>query len=360
MTAATPPTSKPHGDGGITLTKQTRKTRRLSREILGLLGLSAALTAVALSLMSFGALHLVDMYFRQLLPTYTENQLIAAQQWALNACVAAALVFFVVLLLFLLGRKLSYIAAITRGVEALQHRRMDHTVPVEGHNELTELARAVNYLSARELELRKKEELLHAEREQLIRTLSHDIRTPLTSILSYTEYLTNHPDCDAVQRQSYLALMDGKARQIRQLTDILLQGGSRHPEQFDDARLLFRQLADQMESELEDSFDFAADFSACPAFSGSFDVAELRRIFDNLTSNIVKYAAPDRPVTLHLSFHSGILTLTQRNAVRYGSTADGHHIGLLSIRRIAQHYGGTAETAEDNGTFTIQITFSDF
>lgn len=341
------------------MTDRNVKKRRLTHEILGLLALSVLLTAAAFLLLAFGALHLVEDYFLQMLLPYTENQLIAAQQWALNGCVAAALVFFIGLFLFLLGQKLSYIRSITEGVAALQQHRMDCTVPVEGRNELTELAETINYLSARELELRRKEESLQQQREQLIRALSHDIRTPLTSILSYTEYLTAHPDCEATQRQEYLALMDRKARQIRQLTDILLDGGNRSPEHFDDARLLWQQLAEQMTAELEDDFPFTACVD-CPPFGGTFDVAELQRIFDNLTSNIVKYADPAQPVTLTVALHGGTLTLTQSNTVRSHAAGEGHRIGLLSIRRIAGQYGGTAEAVTEDGQFTITVTLSEF
>lgn len=360
MTAAIPSISKLHGDGGITLTKPT-KHRRLSREILALLALSVAITLAAFGLFAVVTRRLVDSYFANQLLTYTENQLITAQLWALNACAAAALFLFVVLFLLLLGRKLSYIGSITRGVAALQSRRMDHQVPVEGRNELTELAEAINYLSQRELELREKEAALQQEREQLIRTLSHDIRTPLTSILSYTEYLTDHPDCDAPQRQEYLGLMDQKARQIRQLTEILLDGGKTAPERFDDARLLLQQLSAQMEAELEDTFSFTADFSSCPAFSGTFDVAQLQRIFDNLTSNVKKYADPAHGVTLTVALRDTTLMLTQSNTCRPDAAQqEGYHIGLLSIRRIAQQYGGTVEAAQEGGVFTVTVTLSEF
>lgn len=340
------------------MTEKNVSKRSLTREILSLLAGSVAASLAVHALLTAVALHLVDNFFAQN-PTYTENQVITAQMWTANACVAASLAFFIGLFLILLGRKLSYIADITRGVEALQ-QRAEHTVPLTGRNELTELARAVNYLSVRERELRQKEQALQDEREQLIRTLSHDIRTPLTSILSYTEYLSAHPDCSEAQRQSYLALMDGKARQIRQLTDILLDGGSRHVERFDDARLLLQQLADRMEAELEDAFPFTADFAACPPFAGSFDVAELQRIFDNLTSNIIKYADPARPVTLTVSLEGGTLTLRQSNAIRTDVQGEGHRIGLLSLRRIAQQYGGTAEAVSENGSFTATVTFSEF
>lgn len=343
------------------MTDKPMKKRRLSREILGLLALSAGLSLLCGAVLSALALRLVDGYFEENLLTYTENQVITAQMWTLNACIATALVFFVVLFLFLLGQKLSYIGSITRGVAALQSHRMDHQVPVEGSNELTELAETINYLAARERELREKETALQAEREQLIRTLSHDIRTPLTSILSYTEYLTDHPDGDSETRRGYLELMERKALQIRQISDILLDGGRSTPEQFDDARFLLQQLCDQMESELEADFAFTADFSACPAFPGSFDVSQLQRIFDNLTSNIRKYADPAHGVTLTVSLHDGVLTITQSNAVRADTAAgESYHIGLLSIRRIAQQYGGTAETSLEDGIFTVTVTFSEF
>jgi len=343
------------------LTKKPEKKRRLSREILGLLALSVAISLAAFALFATAALHFVEDYFANQMLTYTENQLISAQLWTLNACIAAALFFFVVLFLFLLGQKLSYIGSITRGVEALQQHRMNHQVSVEGCNELTDLARAINYLSGRELELREQEAALQREREQLIRTLSHDIRTPLTSILSYTEYLAAHPDCPDDTRRGYLELMDRKARQIRSLTDILLDDAKSAPEQFDDGRLLLQQLCAQMEEELETDFAFSADFSACGAFSGTFDVAQLQRIFDNLASNIRKYADPTQPVTLAVALQDGTLTLTQRNAVRTDAApGDSYCIGILSIRRIAQQYGGTAETLLENGSFTVTVTLSQF
>lgn len=237
------------------------------------MGFSVGAAPLVFVLLATLSLHLVDGYFQEA-AQYTENQVITAQMWTLNSCAAAALVFFIGLFLFLPGQKLSYIRSITEGVAALQQHRTDCPVPVEGRNELTELAETINYLSARELELRRKEEALQQQREQLIRALSHDIRTPLTSILSYTEYLTAHPDCGASQRQEDLALMDRKARQIRQLTDILLDGGNRSPEHFDDARLLWQQLAEQMTAELEDDFPFTARVD-CPAFGGTFVLAGL-------------------------------------------------------------------------------------
>lgn len=74
-------------------------------------------------------------------------------------------------------------------MEALRTHRMDFTMPIEGDNELKELAESINFLSETERRLRQLETELQAEKEQLIRDLSHDIRTPLTAMLSYSDYL---------------------------------------------------------------------------------------------------------------------------------------------------------------------------
>jgi len=79
------------------------------------------------------------------------------------------------------------------------------------------------------------------------------------------------------------------------------------------------------------------------------------------TSNVKKYADPAHGVTLTVMQQDGTLTLTQSNTCRPDAAQqEGYHIGLLSIRRIAQQYGGTAETALEDGIFTITVTFSEF
>ena len=117
-----------------------------------------------------------------------------------------------------------------------------------------------------------KEKALNEEKEQLIRTLSHDIRTPLTSILSYSEFLSSPQTCSSEALQEYLPLIQKKALQIRELTDILLDGGKRNPERFEDARLLMEQLIGEFEDALEDNYKVSTDFAQCSPFAGIFDV----------------------------------------------------------------------------------------
>ena len=62
-----------------------------------------------------------------------------------------------------------------------------------------------------------------------------------------------------------------------------------------------------------------------------------------------------------MSLNNGSLVICQTNHIRCGAeTADSYNIGIVSIRRIANNYGGTAEVHSEDGIFEIKITLSDF
>ena len=335
----------------------SRKSK-LSFEILGDLAVSLAAAVCLFCLLVFLALHIADsfVYSQNIEMTDIDLDYMTSRIFSLGAIISVLV--FVMLFLFLLGQRLSYIPKIAKGIEAL-HSGEEHTVPVEGNDELGELARSINYISETQRRVRAEEAALQSEKEELIRSLSHDIRTPLTSIMSYSELLTSG-DLPEAERRNYLELIRKKSLQIKELTDILLDGGARKLEHFDDARLLFCQLVDEFEYSLEDDFSIEAKVTLSP-FAGNFDVRELQRVFDNLASNIRKYADRQSPVAISLSLAEGKLTLSQENRIRADiEKSESYGIGLKSIRRIAGLYGGSACVEEEHGIFRITVVFTDF
>ena len=266
--------------------------------------------------------------------------------------------FFLILFFALFSERLTYIRKITAGVDERRKGNYGIRVELAGNNELTELAEAINYLSESEQKIKEKEKRLNEEKEELIRTLSHDIRTPLTSIMSYTELFATKDRLTDEQQQEYLTLVRKKTARIKELTDILLDGGKREVEYFEDARLLFEQLADEFEETLEDVFQLSIVLPVADAFSGSFDIGELRRIFDNLISNIQKYAEPAGKVELTICKNKNGIIIRQSNDVRKMPSLDSHKMGLQSIKRIVQNYGGTIKVNQSEEMFEIIITLS--
>ena len=152
-----------------------------------------------------------------------------------------------------------------------------------------------------------------------------------------------------------------KAEQIRDLIGLLLDVDKRNPEYFDNAHLLMEQLAAEFEEDLEERFDVHTDLSGCHSFAGTFDVQELRRIFDNLSSNVYKYADPDQPVFLRIHTENGTLCIRQWNRIlAEPEPKDSYKLGINSIRRITQSYGGKVSLQQDAGSFAITISLSDF
>ena len=341
------------------MTDPTKKRHKLIFEILRMVALCFALSLLLFAAGVTLSRALIEEYCFQHDVYMDEFDWYHLEHTLTAVGFAVSALFFIVLFLALFARRLAYIGRIIHGVHALREGEFSYRVEPEGNNELTELAEAINYLSESQQRVREKERELSAEKETLIRTLSHDIRTPLTSVMSYTQLLAAKGSMTEEEQREYLALVAQKTARIRDLTDILLDGGHRKVEYFEDARLLFEQLAGEFEEALEDRFTLEVSPPSSSAFSGHFDVGELRRILDNLISNIQKYAEPTAAVQLGISPFSGGIVIRQSNTVRRGQMpSESYKMGLYSIRRIAQNYGGGVEVSEDGDRFEIVITLS--
>lgn len=357
-------TSKLLGERAIMWSKMklenTKKTsRKLSREILGLFAGTFFISIFCFYALNELANAIVLNYVETQLLDITEYQLIDLQYGILGISFVSAGILFVVLFLFLVGERLSYIAEVVKGIEALGRHEWEYEIPLRGENELTELARNVNQLSKEEQAFQEKEKRMQEEKASLIRSLSHDIRTPLTSLLSYSEFLKQKENLTAEEMRNYMDLVEQKSKQIKVLTDRLLDGGNRQLEFIEDGRFLLEQLIDEWVSELEEDFALEVDVTKCPRFSGEFDVHELQRIFDNLASNVQKYADETKPVALQVSDKEGSVCIQQSNTCKILTVPlESTKIGIDSIRKIASYYGGMVDTNLRGDIFTISITLA--
>ncbi len=341
------------------MTEPTKKRRKLSTEILVTFAICFAISLALFLFLNYFIGGMIEEYYFNNDIYLDEFEAYRMDNMLINVSLIVSVSFFIILFFVLFGERLAYIRTINKGVDAMQSGDFEQKVVLKGNNELTQLAEAVNYLSETEQRVKEKERKLKEEKEELIRTLSHDIRTPLTSIMSYTELLMAKESLTPQEQNEYLTLVSTKAEQIKELTDILLDGGKRSVEYFDDARLLLEQLAAEFEEILEQNYQVSVALSPLPAFSGSFDVREMHRIFDNLISNIQKYADPSKDVTLSVSKSDDGLLIKQKNAVKKeNSPVESFQMGIKSIRRIAQNYGGAVEIIEDKNNFEIIITLS--
>ena len=332
--------------------------KKLSKEILVLLAVSVVISIFLFAFLNNTVSSICYRYLEHIGKMNNDYLLDVVHIWVQGICLLASVIFFVVVFLFLLGQKLLYLQEIISGIEALRTHRMDYMIPVEGDNEFTELARSINYLSQTEQELIRKEAVLTAEREQFIRSIAHDIRTPLTSVLSYSELLASKKNRTQEETDAYIDLTLRKGHQMKELMERLLENNVRHTEYFENGQLLLQQVVDDWESVLSEAFSVEIDWSEYSNFTGHFDIQEIFRIFDNLLSNIKKYADAQRPVILRLSVQDNQLKLEQSNYIRTDPPeVESHHLGLTTIAHIVSQYGGTVhwKCAEEQFNITPQI-----
>lgn len=290
--------------------------RKISREILGLTGISFVISAFFYGFIRTMANSVVLSYCDNMAIVLSESQEWEIGNLIKNVSGVAAVIIFVVLFLFLVGEK----------IENAVH------------------------------ELQMKEKSLYEERENLYRSLSHDIRTPLTTILSYSEYMKEKIEEESMHE--YITRVQRKAEQIKNLTDQLLDGGVRNLEKIENGKFLMQQLADEWETALENNFQCEIDMNNCPDFAGEFDVREMRRIFDNLVSNVEKYADESKGVRLGISEKEECLVIKQENMIKKElQNVESRGIGITSIKRIVENYGGEVLVNKEDDRFTIEIIF---
>ena len=136
-------------------------------------------------------------------------------------------------------------------------------------------------------------------------------------------------------------LMHEKSLQIKELTDQLMGQEGIRWEDIEDVAFLFSQLVQEWEEILEERFTIRTDLSGLAALEGRMDIFSLKRIFDNLISNIEKYADEEKEIFLKVENQNRCVIITQENGIRRDERQeDSHRIGLANIRKLAQIYKG--------------------
>lgn len=338
------------------LTKE-KKFTKLSKELLFIF-----LFDLGIFIFSFIVINLVSdkifySYYDNNNIILTEMQEITYLTWITALSFIASSAIFLVLFLILISQKLSYLKEITKGIDDLTAHRLNSIIPIKHNNEFTQLAKAINQMAKTEMELKEKEAALALERENFIRAMSHDIRTPLTAIIAHTDYLKSQENISKEDLSQYLNMTGRKAVQIKELTDLLLETDASTAEYIPNGKLFFTQLADEWSYTLEDDFDCKVSIDNDLDFSGEFKVQEFQRIFDNLSSNIKKYANPSKPVILNVYKLDGRLVIEQSNyKAPKDNNVESHKIGLESIKRIANRHDGNIKITENEEIFKISIT----
>lgn len=280
-------------------------------------------------------------------------------------CLSMAGILFVVSFLFLINKKTSYIGVLEREIKILEGGNLDYSITVSGNDELSSLAQSVDEMRQSFRERLGSEENIRQANRELITTISHDLRTPLTILLGYMDIIQLNKYKTQEDLVQYIHNSREKAYQIKALTDKLFEyftvASNSEEEEIEfetyEACALMDQLIEEQLFVLS-NMDFKFEIDTKPE-EGWLEVnlVSIRRVFDNIFSNIQKYANPSQPIKISYYMEQSMFHLLVQNAVKQvDKKNDSNEIGLVSCQKMIQQLNGTLSVVNNEELFTLHIT----
>ena len=289
------------------------------------------------------------------------------QDWYYNmAAFTASILAFLVFLLVLTGMiraKLSYIGQLEREIRILEGGDLRYPLTVRGRDELGDLARGIEDMRRSIIAQDAAEEKARRANQELITAMSHDLRTPLTSLLGYLDIVIEGKYSDEAQRDRYLRVAHDKAYQIKSLSDKLFeyflvysQGNGDLPLELLPADDLLTQLLNERVFELESQgFTVESDLRAVER-NMRVNVDLLCRMCDNIFSNVRKYADRAVPVRISCMPQGSRVAVTVQNGIApRDSTVESTNIGIKTCESGAAAHGGRFSVRVEDRVFTAEL-----
>lgn len=272
---------------------------------------------------------------------------------------------FALVLVMLIRGKIRYIDLMEQEIQILKGGDLDYRITVKGKDELASLAWEIDAMRCAIKERQKKEEEAGKANRELVTAMSHDLRTPLTSLLGYVDILQMEKEEDRGRQRRYLNSIRDKAYQIKELSDKLFEyfivyGREREEleaEEVNGAEFLGQIVEESLFDMESEGFDIrrSSDEINCRLWA---DINLCRRVFGNIFSNLLKYADRDRPVTVSYRQRADCLVICIGNyAAENAEAKESSGIGLKTCAKIMEAHGGSFFSGQEGDLFRTQISF---
>ena len=339
------------------------------------LAISLAVLAVVLSMMQL-LLHtgLWD-YFHDLGYKY----LIAAEYLPSVVAVALTVICFIVSFSVRINRRVRYVEYLSQEIQKIREEGFGRTMELQGDDEITRLCAVINEMSVQLREKEEREKRQQRSKDELITNVSHDLRSPLTSIIGYVELLKETGPEDRQRFAEYIEVVERRLTGLNGLINELfeytkLNSADRLPdmEKRDVLELLRHILYEYkvlMEAEgLTLSWQLEAE-----SHIAHINTRQMVRVFQNLLDNARRYAHRSAPVTVTAQDTGRLhICITNRVADPHGiepdriferfycgdrarSAPQSSGLGLAIVKRIVELHGGQVGASLQGQELSIHL-----
>lgn len=279
--------------------------------------------------------------------------------WGRVLCAIASMIIFMITFLTFLHRQMAYILEISHAVERMKNGELSTSIPIRGNDEVSQLADNINEMAVTLKYQIEVEKQLKEQNMKMVTSLSHDLRTPLTSVISYLDIIQQGKDQG--EKSKYLDIVYSKAIQIKYLIDQLFHQCVKEESKGMDLTTYADELIEQCLHEtvhlLEDEgFCVDVNVDILDSFSLQMECRDLNRIMDNICSNLTKYADKSFVVEFCVQqLEENLLILVKNQVVRVERLAvESHGVGLLSCRTLIEEMGGKLEIIQEHNQFIFK------
>ena len=278
----------------------------------------------------------------------------------------AALLFVLIILTSYFQMVMTKIIRLGNEVNKVADGDVRHVIKSRGNDEIARLSVNVDNMRQSMIENFEKERAAIEANNTLITSMSHDIRTPLTVLLGYIDVMQNKSKENS-EMQGYLKAAESTAMRLKKLSDdmfsyFLVFGGKEleiNMESYNAATLIDQMLFEHITLMRESGYtvEFSGlDYDALGTAETRTDAQKLIRIFDNVFSNIYKYADKNSQVLIKTEQNDGFITISFSNVVsKSDNRAESNGIGLKTCKKLGEYINAGFEYAVNENIFTASL-----
>ena len=283
---------------------------------------------------------------------------------------------------FLIAYRAKDFDEIKKGVSEVRNGNVGYKIPELKCDDMKTLAGNINDIAIgldESVAAKVKAERLKSE---LITNVSHDLKTPITSIISYTELLSKIEDLPE-EAKDYVAVIAKKSDRLKRLTQDLFDISKVQSGNDDvvleklDVALLINQALGEHDNEIQSSgLPFCVD--APKELFISADGRKMSRVLSNLINNILKYAMKNTRVFITASEKNDMIEMEFKNISAYplnfnveeitgrfvrgdeSRTAEGNGLGLAIAKSYTEICNGTFDIVVDGDMFKAILKFKKY
>ena len=278
-------------------------------------------------------------------------------------------------------KKLSYLSYIMDGTQRIKNGDIHHKLQLIGEDNFTTLADNINNI--RDGLDKAIDSQLRSERmkSELITNVSHDLKTPLTSIINYIELIKKEENITPEYLKDYVNVLDSKSKRLKVLIEDLFEASKAssgnielNMEKIDIIQLLRQSIGELEEKLSEANLDLKINVPEDKLYVRA-DGRRLYRVLENLLSNISKYSLSNTRVYIDITEVEGRVKLIMKNISSYelnfdpeeimerfkraddSRNTEGSGLGLAIARDLIKLQGGEFAIDIDGDLFKSIIEF---